>query len=111
MKLHIFYFLILKVVFLVQFILVTLGKESENSIPYLISDFVFKMSIGLFLILYFYFNKLPDLYGYDQLVISFGGVLLLYDASYIVFPKILQKFDIIFNPFLLTTVFPTQPKI
>ena len=101
MKFHTIYFLVLKISFMIQFFLVSIGKESENSVPYLISDFVFKTSIGLFLILYFYFNHLPDLHGWDRVVISFGGVLLLFDAFYTVLPKVLLQFGVVFNPFSL----------
>jgi len=105
MKFHTLYFLFLKLSFLVQFVLVISGLESETSITYILSDFLFKISIGLFLILYFFFNHFPDLHGYDRLVISFGGTLLVYDAVYNVLPKLFIKADIIFNPFSLTNMF------
>ena len=105
MKVHTLYFLILKVSFVIQFILVITGQISEHSILYLGNDFVFKMSLGLFLILYFMFNNIPDLYTYDKVVISFGGALLVYDSFYNVLPKVLEKFNIGFNPFSLTDMF------
>jgi len=105
MKFHTLYFLFLKLSFLIQFGLVISGLESENSIAYVLSDFLFKISIGLFLILYFFFNHFPDLHGYDRLVISFGGTLLVYDAVFHVLPKLFIKANIIFNPFSLTKMF------
>ena len=105
MKFHSFYFLILKLSFLIQFILVVSGLESENSTTYILSDFLFKISIGLFLVLFFFFNNFQELYGYDRLVISFGGTLLVYDAIYNVLPKLFIKADVIFNPFSLTNMF------
>lgn len=76
------------------------------------TDFIFKISIGLFLVLYFYFNNLPDLYGWDKIVISFGGILLIYDAFYNVLPKVLLNFNIVFNPFSLGDMFSAvRPKI
>ena len=105
MKVHTLYFLILKVSFVIQFILVIAGQISEHSILYLANDFVFKMSLGLFLVLYFMFNNIPDLYTYDKVVISFGGALLVYDSFYNVLPKVLEKFNVGFNPFSVTDMF------
>jgi len=105
MKFHTLYFLFLKLSFLIQFILVISGLESETSITYVLSDFLFKISIGLFLILYFFFNHFPDLHGYDRLVISFGGTLLVYDAVFNVLPKVFANFGVKFNPFSLTNMF------
>lgn len=105
MKLHTLYFIILKISFVTQFFLVITGKMSEHSILYLANDFVFKMSLGLFLMLYFLLNDIPKLYGYDKIVISFGGALLVYDAFYNVLPRLLQKFNIGFNPFSFNDMF------
>jgi hypothetical protein len=105
MKFHSFYFLILKLSFLIQFVLVMSGLESENSVTYVLSEFLFKISIGLFLVLFFFFNNFPELYGYDRLVISFGGTLLVYDAIYNVLPKVFRNFGVKFNPFSLTNMF------
>lgn len=105
MKFHTLYFLILKVSFIVQFFLIILGKMSEHNVIYLTNDFMFKVSIGLFLILYFWFNDVPNLYGYDKIVISFGGTLLVYDAFYNVLPKILFEYGIGFNPFSFRSMF------
>ena len=107
MKLHTLYFLILKLSFVVQFALVITGNMSEHSIIYLTTDFVFKLSIGLFLVLYFLLHDLPKLYGYDKLVISFGGALLVYDAFFNVLPKVLLEFRLGFNPYSLTNMFYT----
>ena len=104
MKVHTLYFLILKISFVIQFLLVITGNISEHSIVYLTTDFVFKTSLGLFLILYFMFNRIPDLYGYDKVVISFGGALLGYDSFYNVLPKILKNFNVEFNPFSLASM-------
>jgi hypothetical protein len=105
MKFHTIYFLFLKVLFVVQFVLISLQKQSETSVFYLITDFIFKMSIGLFLVLYFYFNHLPGLYAWDKVVISFAGALLMFDAAYIVLPKVALHYGYIFNPFSLTDMF------
>ena len=51
------------------------------------------------------FNNIPDLYAYDKVVISFGGALLVYDSFYNVLPKLLNKFNVGFNPFSVTDMF------
>jgi hypothetical protein len=66
---------------------------------YLISDFLFKIILGLFLILFFYINGSTHFDTWDEVFIGFGGTLLVFDACYNVFPKILKRFEIYFNPY------------
>jgi len=102
------YFLFLKVFVIIQFILVLIKKENEETVTFLISDMLFKVSIGLFLILFFWFNHV-DLEVYDKLIIAFGGTLLIFDAVYTNLPKVLKLlFNINFNPSLIFT--KAEPK-
>lgn len=104
MKWYQIYFLFLKLFVIIQFILILVKKESEDTILFLISDTLFKVSIGLFLILYFLLNKVPELDTFDRIIICFGGTLLLFDAIYINLPKILYiLFKIDFNPMLIAS--------
>ena len=99
MKAHIVVLLLLKISMVIQIILILARVEDENHLAYLISDFLFKTILGLFLFFFFYINGSSNFDTWDEVFIGFGGVLLVFDACYMVFPKILKKFNIYFNPY------------
>jgi len=99
MKAYIVVLLLLKISMIIQIILILAKVEDETHLAYLISDFLFKTTLGLFLIMFFYINGSSNFDTWDEVFIGFGGVLLTFDACYTVFPKILKKFDIYFNPY------------
>jgi len=99
MKAYIVLLLLLKVSMIIQIILILAKVEDEDHIAYLINDILFKTVLGIFLILYFYINGSPSLDTWDELFIGFGGTLLIFDAFYNVFPKLLKRFQIYFNPY------------
>ena len=80
-------------------ILIGVNGFDQNHLAYLISDLLFKTILGLFLIMFFYINGSSNFDTWDEVFIGFGGALLVFDAFYNVFPKILKKFDIYFNPY------------
>jgi hypothetical protein len=80
-------------------ILIGVNGFDQNHLAYLISDLLFKTILGLFLILFFYINGSSNFDTWDEVFIGFGGALLVFDAFYNVFPKILKKFNIYFNPY------------
>jgi hypothetical protein len=94
MKAYHIYFLFLKFLLIVQTILILLQKENPNQISYVAGDIVFKMSLGIFLIVFFNFSKLPDMDFYDKLIASFAGVLLTFDAVYVSLPVLLKKLGV-----------------
>ena len=91
MKQYHIYFLFLKVLLIIQTILIVFQKENPNQISYILSDILFKTSLGLFLIIFFNFADLPYMDFYDKLIASFAGVLLTFDAVYISLPILLVK--------------------
>lgn len=102
MKLHHIILLILKVSMVIQVGLIFVKVQSENDIVYLISDFLFKTLLGLFLCVFFFINGSPSFDTWDEIFISFGGALLMFDAFYNVLPKLLAKFNVFFNPYTLS---------
>lgn len=94
MKWYRVYFFILKILVTIQFLFLIFKKGASDTRLYLISDIVFKVSVGLFLILYFFVHTLPDLHPFDRLIISFGGSLLVFDALYNDLPALLEKFNV-----------------
>jgi hypothetical protein len=101
MKAHVVVLLMLKVSMMVQLILILAKVQTNDSIVYLISDMLFKGLLGAFLFVYFLMNGSPSFDSWDEVFIGFGGVLLMFDAVYNVFPKVLLKFNIHFNPYTL----------
>lgn len=99
MKIYVIVLLLLKASMIVQFILVSAKIESADSLAYLISDTLFKSILGTFLFTFFAINGSSNFDSWDEVFISFGGVLLIFDAVYTSFPKVLRKFNIYFNPY------------
>jgi hypothetical protein len=102
MKAYKIWLIILKFAMIIQFVLIFTKVQSEHDTVYLITDMLFKISLGTFLILYFYINGSPMFDGWDEVFIGFGGTLLIFDALYNVLPKILANYKIYFNPYTLT---------
>lgn len=101
MKAYVIVLLMLKVSMIIQVILILAKVQTSDSIVYLFSDMLFKGLLGAFLFVYFLLNGSPSFDSWDEVFIGFGGVLLMFDALYNVFPKILQKYNIHFNPYTL----------
>ena len=101
MKVYIIVLILLKISMIIQtgVILIGVNGFDQNHLAYLISDLLFKTILGLFLILFFYINGTSNFDTWDEVFIGFGGALLVFDAFYNVFPKILKKFNIYFNPY------------
>ena len=90
--------IIVKIVVSVQFMLILLKKQSITSIEFLISEMIFKISLGVFLMVFFWLNKISEIRGSDKVIIGFAGVVLIYDAVYINLPHILEFYGIEFKP-------------
>ena len=88
------YFLFLKLVLIVQTLLILLQKENPNQISYIAADIIFKLSLGLFLVVFFNLTALPGMDVYDKLIASFAGVLLTFDAVYVSLPVLLTKLGV-----------------
>jgi len=108
MKLYQIWIIVLKISMIIQIALILGNKHTEDDIVYLITDMLFKTSLGIFLIFYFSVNSVASINGWDKLFIEFGGVLLMFDAWYDDFPKILEKYGIYFNPYTLTIKKPVD---
>ena len=91
MKRYHIYFLFLKFLLVAQTILILFQVENPNKISYIATDILFKVSLGLFLIVFFNFSELLGMDFYDKLIASFAGVLLTFDAVYVSLPILLVK--------------------
>jgi hypothetical protein len=88
------YFLFLKFLLIIQTILIFFQKANPNQTSYIVTDIIFKTSLGLFLMIFFNFSELPGMDYYDRLIASFAGVLLAFDALYISLPRLLVKLGV-----------------
>ena len=77
---HVF-FIILRLLVLFQLILVIFKKQIFSNKIKLIIDSVLKLSLGLFIILFFYFNS-SGIDPWDIYVLQFAGILIIVDIDY-----------------------------
>ena len=92
MKGYHLYFIILKIIVLVQLVLVFLKKQTEDSDMYVITDTIFKISIALYLFLFFIIYSFPGLESGDVVILRFSGVVLLYDIDYTGLLRVMRKY-------------------
>ena len=89
---HIF-FLILKAIILLQFLLILLNKQTINSKIYIITEILFKISLGLFIEIFLFHNQIEGLLFEDKIIFSFAGGFLVYDAIINNLPELLKEFN------------------
>lgn len=87
---HLFFF-ILKFFILLLIALMSLKIISVKNKIFVIIDFIFKLSFGAFIIIFFSMNKYDNLENYDRLLIILSGFILILLIDYI------EVINIIFN--------------
>ena len=91
MKAYVMFFLVLKLMILIQFGLILFNKQTTDSRVYIITEIVFKTSLFVFIEILMFHYVIKDLAFEDKLIISFAGGLLFYDAWFNDFPKLLTQ--------------------
>jgi len=91
MKLYQLYFLVLKFIVVAHIALVSLGFTIADSPLFTLIDSVFKVSIGLFLMVYFWFFRPKGLDWEDSAIISVAGLVILMEIK---FAPILHAFQV-----------------
>jgi len=92
MKAYHIYFILLKTIIFIQMALVVLKKQTTDSKLYIVSDTIFKISIALYLFIFFIVNNFPGLDFEDTILLRFAGVILLYDIDYSGLIKIVREY-------------------
>ena len=82
MQLYQLYFFVLKIVVLAQVTLLSLGYKVAESPMFAIVDTVFKISLGLFLGIYFWLFRPKGINWEDGIIISVGGFLILTEVKF-----------------------------
>ena len=81
MKYYQYFFIVLRVLVILQTVLVLSGKfVSEPRIKLIIDSFV-KLGIGSFLY-FFFLNEIPGLDPWDAFIIRFAGVVLMLNIDF-----------------------------
>lgn len=88
---HIF-FAILRILVLIQLVLVVFMKQNFSPIIKVLIDSVLKLSLGLFIIVFFYFNTV-GLDPWDIYVLQFSGILVIVTVDYTSLLDIIGKFS------------------
>lgn len=83
MKHHHYYFYTLKVIILFCILLLALKKITNKNKFYILFDFIFSFSIGLFLIIYFIQNKELNIDKHDKIIFIMAGFIILILIDYI----------------------------
>ena len=94
MKSYHIFFIVLKVAIMGQFALVILNKHSVGSKIYILTNIIFKLSIGIFVQIYMFNDAVSGIPIEDKMVISFAGGLLMFDAVSNDVPELLKAYDI-----------------
>jgi hypothetical protein len=82
MKWHQLYFFVLKTIVFAQIAFVFLGFDASESPLFAFVDMLFKISLGLFLGIYFWLYTPKGIDWEDGFIISLGGFLILADIKF-----------------------------
>lgn len=82
MKLYQLYFFVLKGIVFAQVVFRALGFDAATSPLFALVDMIFKISLGLFLGIYFWLYTPKGIDFEDGIIISIGGFLILTDIHF-----------------------------
>jgi uncharacterized membrane protein len=82
MKVYQIYFFVLKVIVFTQIVFLAAGFDAAKSPLFAVVDMIFKLSLGLFLGIYFWLFTPKGLDFEDGIIISIGGFLILTEIHF-----------------------------
>jgi hypothetical protein len=82
MKAYQIYFFVLKMIVFAQIVLLALGYKVAESPMFAVVDTIFKLSLGLFLGIYFWLFRPKGIDWEDGIIVSIGGFLILTDIHF-----------------------------
>jgi hypothetical protein len=94
MKAYHIFFIVLRVAIMAQFALVILNRHSVGSKIYILTNIIFKLSLGIFVQIYMFNDAVSGIPIEDKIVISFAGGLLIFDAISNDLPDLLRIYGI-----------------
>jgi hypothetical protein len=96
MKSYHYFFIILRILVILQTILVFSGKFINQPHTKLVIESLVKLGIGSFLFLFFMLNEIPGLDPWDAFVLRFAGVVFMLSIDFGGLLEIVGKY----SPFL-----------
>ena len=93
MKAYQIYFLVLKTIVFLQIVFLALGFDAATSPIFAFVDMLFKISLGLFLGIYFWLYTPKGIDWEDGIIISIGGFLILAEVHFEPLVKLYQIRD------------------
>jgi hypothetical protein len=82
MKIYQVFFIILRILVILQVILVLLKKNIINPDIKIIIDAILKLGIGGFLYIFFFFNTGHSVEYWDAYILQFAGLVIILDIDY-----------------------------
>ena len=93
MKPYQYFFIILRVLVILQTILVLSGKFTNQPHTRLVIDSLVKLGIGSFLFFFFMINEIPGLDPWDAFILRFAGVVFMLSIDFSGLLDILGEFS------------------
>lgn len=97
MKAYQWYFLMLKLIVFAQIVFLALGFDAATSPLFAFVDMLFKISLGLFLGIYFWLYTPKGIDWEDGIIISIGGFLILNEVHFEPLIKLYEMRDKTFS--------------
>jgi hypothetical protein len=82
MKHYQYFFIVLRILVILQTILVVSGKFSNQPNTRLVLDSLVKLGIGSFLFFFFLLNEIPGLDPWDTFILRFAGVVFMLSIDF-----------------------------
>ena len=90
MKAYHIFFILLRILVILQLLLVIFKKQHFPPDIKTLIDSVLKLSLGIFIIFFFYFNNVGLDY-WDIFVLQFSGIIIILDIDYVNLLKIKKR--------------------
>ena len=92
MKGYHIYFILLKILIVLQCILIFFKATTSDTDIYILTDSVFKISVAIYLLVFFIVYPFPGLEFEDKLIIRFSAIVILFDIDYIGLLRVIRKY-------------------
>jgi len=82
MKYYQYFFIVLRILVILQTVLVLSGKFTSEPHTKLVIDSLVKLGIGAFLFFFFLIHEIPGIDPWDAFIIRFAGVVLMLSIDF-----------------------------
>ena len=92
MKGYHIYFILLKILIVLQCVLIFFKATTKDTDIYILTDTVFKISVAIYLLVFFIVYPFPGLEFEDKLIIRFSAIVILFDIDYTGLLHVIRKY-------------------